>query len=345
MPCTCIVLATAHHAQLRRLTHIHQTEAGGWLLLLVLQPSRKGSRRAARVHEELIHVFESIKSMRPSPAQDIHIQSIRFREEQVGFGGHQGEAFEKPDPDAAVGDHLRQRERRSLDVEAALDDFEVRRDGSQILVRVLVREVSQAESLADLARGEQLLELRVKLAIAARRASTRGCSACLGRDVKCSIGDVHVPDNEDEERHDVPLCDLEEESSGRGELADRLSLELATTALVLAASKVILVGLVRTHVPRIHRYLNSGAVAPPTASSHSGSLSLGAVAIRIFFDKKIGWGIEITEATAHRNTRPESNVSNSTKMATPSLAEKLDKIKSPGLQSQKRVSFRRNLND
>jgi hypothetical protein len=59
-----------------------------------------------------------------------------------------------------VGDDLCEREGRGFHVVAALDDFEVGRYGAQVFVGVLVREVSQAEGLADLAWCEELFELR-----------------------------------------------------------------------------------------------------------------------------------------------------------------------------------------
>jgi hypothetical protein len=52
-----------------------------------------------------------------------------------------------------VGDDLGEGQGGGLDVEAALDDLEVGRDGSEVLVRRLVRQVAQAEGLGDLARG------------------------------------------------------------------------------------------------------------------------------------------------------------------------------------------------
>lgn len=59
-----------------------------------------------------------------------------------------------------MGDDLGQGQGGGLDVEAALDDLEVRRDGAEVLVRRLVGQVAEAEGLGDLARGEELFELR-----------------------------------------------------------------------------------------------------------------------------------------------------------------------------------------
>lgn len=81
--------------------------------------------------------------MSAAPAQDVDVQSIRFGEQQVGLGGNKGEALEEANSYAAVGDDLRERERRGLDIGAALDDLEIRRHGSQVLVRVLVCEVTE----------------------------------------------------------------------------------------------------------------------------------------------------------------------------------------------------------
>lgn len=58
-----------------------------------------------------------------------------------------------------MGDDLGQREGRGLDIEAALDDLEIGGDGAKVLVGVLVGEVAETEGLADLAGGEELLEL------------------------------------------------------------------------------------------------------------------------------------------------------------------------------------------
>jgi len=96
-----------------------------------------------------------------TPAQNIHIQLVRLSQEQIGLVGDESEALEESNPEAAVGDDLGQGEGGGLDVIAALDDLEVRRDRSQVLVRVLVGQVSEAERLADLAGGEELLELRM----------------------------------------------------------------------------------------------------------------------------------------------------------------------------------------
>lgn len=58
-----------------------------------------------------------------------------------------------------MGDDLGQRQGGGLDIEAALDDLEIGRDGPEVLVGVLVGEVAEAEGLADLAGSEELLEL------------------------------------------------------------------------------------------------------------------------------------------------------------------------------------------
>lgn len=56
-------------------------------------------------------------------------------------------------------DDLGEREGRGLDVEAALDDLEVRRDGAEVLVGGLVGQVSETEGLGNLSGGEKFLEL------------------------------------------------------------------------------------------------------------------------------------------------------------------------------------------
>lgn len=82
--------------------------------------------------------------MRAAPAENIYIESVCFGEKQIWFVGHKSKALEKADADAAVGDDLRQRQRGSLDVVAALDDLEVRGDGSEVLVCGLVCQVTKA---------------------------------------------------------------------------------------------------------------------------------------------------------------------------------------------------------
>lgn len=99
--------------------------------------------------------------MGAAPAQDVDIEPVGLGEQQVGLVGDEGEALEEADADAAVGDDLRQGEGRGLDIGAALDDLEVRRQGAEVLVGVLVGEVAETQRLADLARCEQLLELQI----------------------------------------------------------------------------------------------------------------------------------------------------------------------------------------
>jgi hypothetical protein len=64
---------------------------------------------------------------------------------------------------AAVRDHFGEGEVGGLDVEVALDDLQVRRDAAEELVRLLVGDVAEAEDLADLPWGEELLELWAEL--------------------------------------------------------------------------------------------------------------------------------------------------------------------------------------
>lgn len=98
--------------------------------------------------------------MGAAPAEDVDVELVGLGQQQVGLAGDEGEALEEADAQAAVGDDLREGEGGGLDVEAALDDLEVRRDGAEVLVRRLVGQVAEAEGLRDLARGEELFELR-----------------------------------------------------------------------------------------------------------------------------------------------------------------------------------------
>lgn len=97
--------------------------------------------------------------MGTAPAQHVNVELVGLGEQQVGLVADEREALEEADADAAVGDHLRQRQRGGLDVQAALDDLEVRRDAAQVLVRRPVRQVAEAEGLADLAGREEFFEL------------------------------------------------------------------------------------------------------------------------------------------------------------------------------------------
>lgn len=91
--------------------------------------------------------------MGAAPAEDVDVELVGLGEEEVGLGGDEGEALDEADAQGAVGDDLGQRQGGGLDVEAALDDLQVRRDRPQVLVRVLVRQVAEAERLPDLAGG------------------------------------------------------------------------------------------------------------------------------------------------------------------------------------------------
>lgn len=175
---------------------------------------RKGARRAARVHKELVHVLEGVEAVCAAPAEDVDVELVGLGEQQVGLVGDEGEALEEADADAAVGDDLGQRQGRGLDVVPALDDLQVGRHGSQVLVRVLVGEVSEAERLSDLARREELLELEERTLLSARDASRElyprsapqtGRLIYLRGNIQRPVGDVDVPNDEDEESHDGSL--------------------------------------------------------------------------------------------------------------------------------------------
>ena len=140
-------------------TYIHQTEARHHLLALLGPAGGVGARGGAGVDEELVHVLEGVEAVGAAPAEDVDVELVGLGQQQVGLGGDEGEALDESDAQRAVRHDLRQRQRRRLDVEPALDDLQVRRDRPQVLVRVLVRQVAQAQGLADLAGGEELLEL------------------------------------------------------------------------------------------------------------------------------------------------------------------------------------------
>ena len=119
----------------------------------------EGACGGAWVDKEFVHVLEGIEAVGAAPAEDVDVEAVSLGEEQVRFRGDEGEALEEADADAAVDDDLGDGQGGGLDVVAALDNLEVRRDGAQVLVRVLVGEVAEAERLGDLSRSEELLEL------------------------------------------------------------------------------------------------------------------------------------------------------------------------------------------
>lgn len=123
-------------------TYVHQAEARSLAVALLVPAVEEGSRGAARIDKELVHVLKGIEAMGASPAQDIDIESVCLGEEQVGLVGDEGEAFEKADADAAVRHDLRQGQRGGLDIVATLDNFEIGRNGAQVVVRVLIGEVA-----------------------------------------------------------------------------------------------------------------------------------------------------------------------------------------------------------
>lgn len=160
---TCSLRPAALRKGQQGATYIHQTKARHDLLLLALAgaPARgEGAGGRAGVDEELVHVLEALELVGAAPAEHVDVELVGLGQQQVGLAGDEGEALEEADAQASVGDDLRQGQRRGLDVEAALDDLEVRRDGAQVLVRRLVGQVAEAEGLGDLARGEELFELR-----------------------------------------------------------------------------------------------------------------------------------------------------------------------------------------
>lgn len=174
------VVSPTHLNAPARCTYVHQTEARRRVLALLLPAVQKGARRAAGVDKELVHVLKGIEAVSAPPAQDIDVEPVGLCEEQVGLAGDEGEAFEEADADAAVRHDLRQGQRGGLDVVAALDNLEVGRNGPQVVVRVLVRQVAQAERLADLAGREELLELSEGVSLC--RASVVGKRATSSRE-------------------------------------------------------------------------------------------------------------------------------------------------------------------
>lgn len=60
-----------------------------------------------------------------------------------------------------MGDDLCEREGGGFYVVAAFDDFEIGGNGAEVFVCLLVGEVAEGEGLADLAGGEEFLELYI----------------------------------------------------------------------------------------------------------------------------------------------------------------------------------------
>jgi hypothetical protein len=110
-----------------------------------------------------------------------------------------------------MGDNLRQGQRGSLYIEAALDDLEIWRNRAQVFVCVAVCQIAEAQGLSYLSRGKQLLELLCASGGRPRgqqrwrrRLGEEGKEVCyLGRYVERAIRDVEVPNHEDEECHPV----------------------------------------------------------------------------------------------------------------------------------------------
>lgn len=104
--------------------------------------------------------------MRAAPQQHVDVQLPGGYQQAVCVAGRDdGVAMGEAYAQGAMCDDLAEREVRCVDVEVALHDLQVRRNGAQPLVRLLRGDVAQAEDLAYLARREELLEL----------------CACLGR--------------------------------------------------------------------------------------------------------------------------------------------------------------------
>lgn len=123
-------------------TYIHQAKARHHLLAFLRPARRVGARRGARVDKELVHVLKRVEAVGAADAEHVDVELVGLGEQQVGLVGHQGEPFDEADAEGAVGDGLGDGEGRGLDVEAALYDLKVGRDGAQVLVRVLVCEVA-----------------------------------------------------------------------------------------------------------------------------------------------------------------------------------------------------------
>lgn len=160
---------------------IHETEARCRLVGLLAETLHESASCTTGVYEELVHILEGVKAVSTTPAQNIHIQFIRLGQKKVWFVRDECETLQETNAKAAVGDDLGQWEGGGLDVIAALHNLEIGGDGSQVLVRVLIGQVSKAKRLADLSGGEELLE--------------------LGGDIKRPVRDVEVPYNENEEGH------------------------------------------------------------------------------------------------------------------------------------------------
>lgn len=75
-------------------THVHQAEAWCRILSVLVVPAiHEGTCCASRVHEELVHVFESIEAMCAAPAEDIDVKAVGLGQEQVWLIGDQREAL------------------------------------------------------------------------------------------------------------------------------------------------------------------------------------------------------------------------------------------------------------
>lgn len=123
----------------RYITHIHQTKTRNNLLTLCHPPRSKSPGRTPWIHKKLALMIKGIKPMRTAPTQNIHIQFICFRQQQIWFlTADYREAFQKSYSELSVGYNLgnwcwgrcsRWRGRRGegggWGIVATADDFEV----------------------------------------------------------------------------------------------------------------------------------------------------------------------------------------------------------------------------
>jgi hypothetical protein len=102
--------------------------------------------------------------VRASPQQDIHIHLPRRNEQAVAIAGrYDGMTVCEAYAQRAMRDYFREGEVGRFNVKVAFDNVQVWCYTAEEFVRFFIGYVAQTEDLANLPRGEQLLELFVVL--------------------------------------------------------------------------------------------------------------------------------------------------------------------------------------
>jgi hypothetical protein len=141
-------------------THVHEHKTRRRIFVLGPPTRRHSPRRTPRINKELALHLICLELVRAAPQQHIDVHLARRNQQAVAVArGHNRVPVREADAQRAVCDDFGEREVGRLDVEVALYDLQVRRDGAQELVCVAVGDVAEAEDLPNFAGREELLEL------------------------------------------------------------------------------------------------------------------------------------------------------------------------------------------